>query len=161
MSLAAAVGRGDDEFVRIGKSFPLIREEDVSAVGVKMSNFDRSELDALRASQVRLVSNGALKKDLFAGLQDAAKPLPKPLYLHFDLDVIDAAEMSALAGARAGVHHSGGLSLREANALCEALAALPLAGMDITLYDPNLDADRTQARRIVQLLTKILAFAAK
>jgi len=157
MSLASAVGRGDVDLVRIGKSSPLIGEEDVSVVGAKMTNFDPSELEALRASRVRLFSNETLKKDgVFAALQDAAKPLPKPLYLHFDLDVIDAAEMPALAGMSAGVHHSGGLSLREASSLCEALAALPLAGMDITLYDPNLDTNRTHARRIVELLTKIL-----
>ena len=160
MSLAAAVGTGDGDLVRIGKSFPLVREEDVSAVGVRMSNVDPSELEALRASRVRLFWNEALKKDdNFAGLQDAVKHLPKPLYLHFDLDVIDAAEMPALAGMSAGVHHSGGLSLKEASSLCEALAALPLAGMDITLYDPNLDTNRSHAKRIVELLAKILPFA--
>jgi arginase len=157
MCLAAAVGREDGDLARVGKSFPLIRTEDVSAVGVRVSNVDPSELEALRASRLRLFWDEALRKDgVLTGLHDAVKPLPTPLYLHFDLDVIDPTEMPAVAGMSAGVHHSGGLSLNEASSLCAALGALPLAGMDITLYDPNLDANRTHAKRIVEFLTKIL-----
>ena len=57
---------------------------------------------------------------------------------------------------RSGVHASGGLTFEEAISLCEAFASLPLAGMDITLYDPNLDPDRIHAKRIIQLLRTII-----
>jgi arginase len=157
MGLAAAVGRGGGELVRIGKSFPLVREEDASAIGVKTANFDDSELRELNASRVNLFTSETLKsKGIQACLQEATKPLPRPLYLHFDLDVMDAIEMPALAGMRAGVHHPGGLTHREAGWLCDGLASLPIAGMDITLYNPNLDPDRTYARRIIDPIRKIL-----
>ena len=158
MSLATAVGRGEGEYVRIGKTVPLVREEDVAAVGVKPSNFDPSELDAVKASRVNLFTSETLRRDgILVSLERAAKLLPKPLYLHFDLDVIDVAEMPALAGIRAGAHHPGGLNLTEAKSLCEGLAGLPLAGMDVTLYDPNMDPDIIHARKIVHLIGKILS----
>jgi len=158
MCLAAAVGRGEKELVGIGKTIPLVREEDVSAVGVKSTNFEASELEEFKTSHVRLFTSETLKRNgVSAGLQEATKPLPKPLYLHFDLDVIDTAEMPALAGIHAGAQlGSGGLSYREVASLCEHLATLPLVGMDITLYNPNLDPDGTYARRIVELINKIL-----
>jgi arginase family enzyme len=82
--------------------------------------------------------------------------LRKPLYLHFDLDVIDANEMPALAGMSAGVHSLGGLTYEEAISLCKSLGKLPLTGMNITLYDPKLDATGEGGRRIVELLTTII-----
>jgi len=157
MSLAAAVGMGQEELVRIGKSFPLLREEDVSAFGVKASNFDASELQTLKASRVNFFTSESLKRDgIISSLQAATKSLPTPLYLHFDVDVMDAVEMPALAGMRAGVHHRGGLTRIEVSSLCDGLAGLPLAGIDITLYDPNLDPDRTYARVIIEIVRKIL-----
>jgi arginase len=160
MSLATAVGRGEGDLVRIGKNFPLVREEDVSAIGVKTSNFDDSELGEFRASRVKLFTAEVLKRGgILKGLGEATRALSRPLYLHLDLDVIDASEMPALAGMRAGVHHAGGLTREEVSSLCKGLASLPLAGMDITLYDPNLDPDRTYARRIIDLIRIILPFA--
>jgi len=156
MSLAAAVGRGQEELVRIGKRFPLVREEDVSAFGVKMANFDASELESLSASRVNLFTSELLKRDgILSGLHTATKFLPRPLYLHFDVDVMDVSEMPALAGMRAGVHHQGGLSRSEVSSLCDGLAGLPLAGIDITLYDPNLDPDKTHARTIIEIVKRI------
>ncbi len=157
MALAAAVGRGQGELARIGKTVPLVREEDVSVIGVKLSNLDPSELRDLKESRLNLFTSDAVKRDgIPTVLQEATKPLPTPLYLHFDLDVIDATEMPALAGMRAGVHRPGGLTYREASSLCEGFASLPLAALEITLYDPNLDPDRTHARRIIELVRKIL-----
>jgi arginase len=101
----------------------------------------------------------ALKRDgISLGLEKAVRSLPRPLYLHFDLDVTDATEMPALAGMSAGVHHPGGLTHLEVSSLCDGLAALPLAGMDISLYDPNLDPDRKHARTIIELVRKIFPY---
>jgi len=156
MSLAAAVGRGTEELVRIGKTFPLVREEHVSAIGVKTRDFDASELREFKASHVNLFTSESLKTDgILTDLHRAAEFLPTPLYLHFDLDVMDAAEMPALAGIHAGVHHPGGLNGEEVSSLCEGLAEVPLAGMDLTLYNPDFDPERKYARTIVDLVGKI------
>jgi arginase len=158
MALAAAVGKGEKELVSIGKTFPLVREEDVSVVGFRTSNLDPPELRALQGARLNLYAVDALRRDgITTSLHEAVESLPKPLYLHLDIDVIGSTEMPALAGMHAGVHSPGGLALREANSLCEALAGLPLAGLDITLYDPDLDPQRSHAKEIVELIGRILA----
>ena len=83
--------------MRIEKTFPPVREEDVSAIGVKTTNFDASELREFKASHVNLFTSESLKTDgILTGHHRAAKPLPTPLYLHFDLEVMDAAEVPML-----------------------------------------------------------------
>jgi arginase len=157
MALAAAVGRCN-ELAQFGYTPPSIKEEDVCVVGVRRPNIDPLELRNLEATSVKVVTVDSLRSDGFAiSLEEATETLRKPLYLHFDLDVIDAKQLPALAGMNAGVHSRGGLSYEEALSLGKVLGKLPLAGMDITLYDPKLDATGESARRIVELLALMLS----
>ena len=157
MALAATVGRDRRELLPVGENFPIIREEDVSVLGVRTLNLDPLELRNLERTSLNVITIDSLRRDgIDKSVEKATEAMQKPLYLHFDLDVIDSREMPALAGIRSGVHSSGGLSYQEAISLCEAFASLPLAGMDTTLYDPDLDRDRICAKRIIQLLQTIL-----
>jgi arginase len=157
MALAATVGRDRQELFPIGENFPIIREEDVSVLGVRTLNLDPLESRNLERTKLNVITIDSLRRDgVNKSVEKATEALERPLYLHFDLDVIDSREMPALAGMRSGVHASGGLTFEEAISLCEAFASLPLAGMDITLYDPNLDPDRIHAKRIIQLLRTII-----
>ena len=86
MPLAALVGRGNQHLMR-GLELAPIAEADVIITDVR--NLDHEEGIMLRASEVT-------KYDTLADLH--AGPLPdKPLYIHFDPDIVDCAEMPAMS----------------------------------------------------------------
>ncbi len=117
MALAASVGRCN-ELARHGYSLLSISEENVWVVGVRRPNIDPLELKNLEETNVKVVTVDSLRSGGFANtLEKATGALRKPLYLHFDLDVIDANEMPALAGMSADVHSLGGLTYEEALSL--------------------------------------------
>lgn len=156
MALAAAVGKGYEPLTRIGQRFPIIREEDVCVLGLRKSNLEPQESKNLKDSRLRCVTAETIKKGAQNAIETILDGAKKPTYLHVDLDIIDAHDMPALAGMRAGVHSQGGLSYEETKSLLNLLKTLPLIGMEITLYDPTLDQEKTHAQRIVQLIKTVL-----
>lgn len=86
MPLAALVGRGNQHWMR-GLELAPIAEADVFLADAR--NLDPEEGIMLRASEVtHFETLDALH----------AAPLPdKPLYIHFDTDVVDCAEMPAMS----------------------------------------------------------------
>ncbi len=73
--------------------------------------------------------------------------------------MINPKEKPALAGIRAQkhrLHRPGGLHCREASLLCEALGGLRLAAIEITLYDPTEDKKGRFARKIIELVKRML-----
>lgn len=156
MALAAAVGKGYEPLTRIGRRFPIIREEDVCVVGLRRSNLELKESKNLEDSRIRCITAESIKKGAQNAIEMILDDVKKPTYLHVDLDVIDPQDMPALAGMHAGVHSQGGLSYEETKSLLNLLKALPMTGMEITLYDPTLDQEKTHARRIIQLIKTVL-----
>lgn len=82
----------------------------------------------------------------FAGLN-----LEGPLYVSFDLDVLDPAFAP-------GVSHyePGGISVRDAVALVQSLRA-PIVGADIVEYNPTRDHHTQTAMVCAKLLKEIAA----
>ena len=86
MPLAALVGRGNQHLMR-GLELAPIAEADVIVSDVR--NLDPEEGVMLRESNVTIL-------ETFDALN--AAPLPeRPLYIHFDTDVVDCAEMPAMS----------------------------------------------------------------
>ena len=86
MPLAALVGRGNQHLMR-GLQLAPLAEADIVISDVR--NLDPQEGVMLRESQVAIYEK--------LSELDAA-PLPdKPLYIHFDTDVVDCAEMPAMS----------------------------------------------------------------
>lgn len=68
--------------------------------------------------------------------------------MHFDVDVLDDAIMPAV-----DYRHEGGLSWDEAAQLLQGLLSRPGAcGLEVTIYNPNLDSDRSIARQLCGLI---------
>lgn len=86
MPLAALVGRGNQHLMR-GIDLKPIAEADVIITDVR--NLDPEEGDMLRGSAVTI--HETLDSLRTAGLPD------RPLYIHFDTDVVDCAEMPAMS----------------------------------------------------------------
>ena len=76
----------------------------------------------------------------------------KHFWLHVDLDVLSTHAMSAV-----DYPQPGGLSWEDLSEItARALAHPSCAGWSVVIYNPDLDSDRTDARRIVQYVENVL-----
>ena len=131
MPLAALVGRGNQDLMR-GIDQEPIAEADVMISDAR--NLDPEEEIMLRASQVTLY-------ETLDTLNQAAMP-KKPLYIHFDTDVVDCEDMPAMS-----YPEPDGPSLEESiNSLERVLANSDTAGILFSLWNGTLEgSDRALA----------------
>jgi arginase len=159
MCLAQVVGRGDTPLARLAGEEPLVRAEDVVLIGRSDQNEDgrygeaalRSlplldlSRDDVRERGASEIGRAALERLTRAGLDG--------FWIHLDADVIDPAVVPAVDSPEAG-----GLSLEEVESLLIPLVSHPGArGLELTIYDPGLDPDRTSAVRLATLLERVVA----
>ena len=124
MPLAALVGRGNQHLMR-GINLEPIDEADVIVADVR--NLDPEEGIMLRESDVTIY-------ETLADLNAASLP-DKPLYIHFDTDVVDCAEMPAMS-----YPEPGGPSLKECvESLHRALSKGHTVGILFSLWNDTLD----------------------
>lgn len=88
-----------------------------------------------------------------AALERLAAPALAGFWVHLDVDVLDPRVMPAVDSPVAG-----GPGLDELAALLLPLLRHPKAlGMEMTIYDPGLDPDRSAGERLVGLLERLLS----
>jgi len=75
-----------------------------------------------------------------------------PYWVHVDADVLDSALLPAVDSPA-----PGGLSFEELSALLRTLLEGPAAGVQVTVFDPDLDPDGSQASALVDCLVDGLA----
>lgn len=157
MDLALATGRGEPLLADWGGA-PLVDDALVSQIG------ERDELDPdydyrdIEATRIRRFPVRAVKR---SGLASVVRSVLAPvegrepgLWLHVDLDVLDAEIMAAVDSPG-----SPGFSYAElAELLGRLLASGRVIGLDVTIYDPDLDPDRRHAPRIVDCLAEAFAW---
>jgi arginase len=142
MDLALATGRGPEVLARLDPSGPLVRDEDVAAVGsrdrgerhaagsqeVEATNIHLFELDTIRDRGI-----DAVTRDALAVVADAAHD--PGFWLHLDADVLDAAVMPAV-----DYRQPGGLTTSDLVVLLRAARASGrLCGVSVSIYNPALD----------------------
>ncbi|HSK78147.1 MAG TPA: arginase family protein [Thermoanaerobaculia bacterium] len=158
MCLALAVGRGDSPLARLGGEEPLARAEDVVVLGRR----DQADgpwygEDALRASPILDLPHDVVREHgpegtARAALERLTRPGVGGFWIHLDADVIDPAVLPAVDSPE-----PGGLGLDELAELLTQLVRHPGAlGLELTIYDPALDPDRTSAARLAALLERVL-----
>lgn len=150
MDLALAVGRNG----RVS----LVREEDVVVLGRKdeadepyygVHSLRRSAVQDLPYEQIRTRGVNAVIEDALPRL---ARTDLWGFWIHLDADVLDPEVMPAVDSPE-----PGGLGIDDLAALLLPLARHPRAfGLQVTVYDPNLDPDGTCASRLVALLERVL-----
>lgn len=124
MPLAALVGRGNQHLMR-GLDLAPIDEADVFVTDVR--NLDPEEGKMLRESDVTIFEN--------LDALNAAPLSGRPLYIHFDTDVVDCAEMPAMS-----YPEPGGPSLNESiNSLKSVMAQGNIAGILFSLWNDTLE----------------------
>ena len=82
-------------------------------------------------------------------------------WLHIDLDVLARSDFSA-CGAPGEVSLAGGLTWRQLTQIsAPALQDGGCAGWSMSIYNPDLDPDRSTARRIVEFVAQVAPFAGR
>ena len=157
MCLALAVGRGDTALARLGGEEPLARPDDVVLIGRRDEGDPWYGHDALRASPILDLPGGVVRdRGMAAAARTALERLARPgmggFWIHVDADVLDPAVLPAVDSPE-----PGGLDLDGLTELVSPLVRHPEAlGLELTIYDPALDPDRTSAARLATLLERVL-----
>ncbi len=158
MALAFAVGRGDGPLARLAGPAPLVQEPDTAVIGRR----DEVEEPFYGSHSVRYsdildipceqIAREGVGKATAPALERLARPGLSGFWIHLDADVLDPAVMPAVDSP-----DPGGMRLDELAELVGTLARHPKSlGLNLTIYDPVLDADRSCASRLVDLLERAL-----
>jgi arginase len=153
--LAVVTGRGAEQLTNLEGRRPLVRDADVVAVGHRglegiadevlatpMTLYDAAELRRLGPEEVAASAVATLAGRGVEGF-----------WVHVDADVLDPEVMPAVDSPE-----PGGLSHQELAALLRGLTADGLAtGVQLTIFDPELDADGHLAAELTATVVAGLA----
>lgn len=157
MCLALAVGRGNTPLARLGGDEPLAHPADVVLIGRRDHAEPWYGHDGLRALPVLDLPRATVRDRGPTGTARAALDrLTQPdlggFWIHVDADVLDPGVVPAVDSPE-----PGGVGLDELAELLTPMVHDPGAlGLELTIYDPGLDPDRTSAARLATLLERVL-----
>jgi arginase len=161
MCLALAVGRGEKPLARLAGDEPLVHAKDVVLIGRRDAAEPWYGHAALAASPILDIPGAALRDrgmadvaaaTLRALASDGSGEAPRGFWIHLDTDVINPTVMPAVDSPIAG-----GPTMDEVVDLLTPLIRHPRAlGLELTIYDPGLDPDRSCGARLVTLLESLL-----
>jgi arginase len=146
--LALATGRGPADLAN-----RLFEDSDVVFLGIRENDEDRGELAA--AGIAHRTALGIRKAGAAESAEWARRRLDEldGFWVHLNVDILDPAVMPAVdAPAPEGLEHAE---------LAELLAGLTVApgclGVEVTVFDPDLDPDGRYAAALVDTLARGLA----
>lgn len=157
MCLALAVGRGESPLARLAGSKPLLRPDDVVLIGrrdVGQTYYGHSALDASGILDLpsAFVAENGIASTAAAALERLGRSALDGFWIHVDADILDPRVMPAVDSPE-----PNGYRVEELAALVAPLAHHPKAlGLQMTIYDPALDPDRSCATRLIDLLERSL-----
>jgi arginase len=133
---------------------PLIKEENIVLFGVR--DLDPGEAKALFASNVTVCDREEIKSQgiekVVQEILQHLEPRCDRIYLHIDLDVLDASVFSA-----SGLPVPDGLTREEFQTTFTMLAhSGKLCGLMLTAFDAAKDTDGSQARSLLELVAQAL-----
>jgi arginase len=159
MELALATGRGPAVVTNIEGRRPLVRDEDVVALGRRDADdaeahgsqrIEETAIDVIDLASIRAEGSEAAAARAVERLPASALD---GFWIHLDADVLDDEIMPAV-----DYRMPGGLSWNELTTVVRTAAASGRAvGVDITILNPALDRDGTIARAFVDTLVEGLS----
>ena len=159
MELAFATGRGPALLADLEGRRPLVRDEDVVALGFRdaaeQASFGSQPLPpALKAFDLDAVRRLGVEAAAREALAHLTRPDgPEGFWIHLDADVLDDAIMPAV-----DYRQPGGLSWDALGSLLRGAASSSRAvGLEVTIYNPRLDPDGAAARRLVDVIVEAIA----
>jgi arginase len=155
--LALATGRGQDDLTDLEGLRPYLRDEDVVLLGTRDEYAEDEEVTELRELKVPLTTVSGLRRQDPARLGAAtaaglARPALDGFWVHLDADVLDPSVMPAVDSP-----DPDGLLPGELTALLRPLVRSPhCVGLNVTIYDPDLDPDGTAGALLTDLVVAAL-----
>jgi arginase len=162
MDLALVTGRGErllTEWPAIRS--PLIPDEHVIQIGERdgrnpgfawpdVNDTAITRIDAFTAREIG-------GEGMLARTNETLARIGLPYWVHFDVDVLDQAIMPAVDSPG-----TPGIDPEDLSVLLRGLLHHPrCAGLDVTIFDPDVDPDGAYAQLIVALLRNALSMASK
>jgi arginase len=159
MCLALAAGVGDTPLARLAGNHPLVRQEDIVIVGRRDENdpdpwygqdvITKSPMLDIPDAELRRIGPRATAD---RALERLTERHLDGFWIHVDADVVDPIEVPAVDSPE-----PNGLRGDDLARILLPLASHPQAlGMELTIYDPALDDDRSSARHLASLLAEVL-----
>jgi arginase len=148
--LALVTGRGQPDLTDIEHLRPYVRDEDVAVLGIRDDDEARAEMAELKIHHVAVEDIRQDGAEAVAGA--ACRRLESAdldgFWTHLDADVLDPSVLPAVDSP-----DPDGLAVAEVRALLRRLAGSPhCVGLQLTVYDPDLDPDLTGAALLADLL---------
>ena len=156
MDLSIVTGRGPQVLTDIEWRKPLVRDEDVVQFGQRDAEeamqYGSQDIRAtnIRVSDLTVVRRLGIACAAAQAIEILQRPVLAGFWLHLDVDVLDDAIMPAV-----DYRMPDGFSFAELRTVLRlALASGRIAGMDVTIFNPRLDADGSIARKLVTTLVE-------
>ena len=142
----------------LDKSFGALEPEALAMLGPRDLAWRREFGVESVADRVLLRHSGEVSADPAGAAREAVRCISlhaSNWWLHTDLDVLDERDFSA-RGAPGELTLSGGLTWQHLTEVVQtALRIGGCRGWSLAIYNPDLDPDGSQARRIVQFVAEI------
>lgn len=152
--LAIVSGRGEDRLVNLEGLGPYVADCDIFVAGIRETDEDMAEMqefgiEIATAARIRASGTREMAGQIRARVSRAQLD---GFWVHLDLDILDAGVMPAVDSPE-----TDGLDFDELGELLSDLLVDPKAvGVDITIYDPDLDPDGEHAVSITDMVVKAL-----
>ncbi|MET9568937.1 arginase family protein [Streptomyces virginiae] len=153
--LALATGRGQASLSDLEGLAPYLRDEDVRLFGLRDGDADLLELAeagifAATVAEIRRRGAAAVARSALEGLHP---PVTDGFWVHLDADVLDPEVMPAVDSP-----DPGGLRPEEVAELLAVLVGSPrCVGLNVTVYDPDLDPDGRAGALLADLVAGAFA----
>ncbi|MGW4505977.1 arginase family protein [Streptomyces sp. NPDC004436] len=153
--LALATGRGQASLTDLEDLAPYLRDEDVRLFGLRDGDGDLPELAeagifAATVAEIRRRGAAAVARSALDGLHP---PVTAGFWVHLDADVLDPEVMPAVDSP-----DPGGLRPEELATLLGTLVGSPrCVGLNVTIYDPDLDPDGSAGALLADLVVGAFA----
>ena len=153
--LALATGRGPRMMTTFEGYRPLVQDTDVVVLGFRDAEEAARYGSQVPPPEMRAIDLREIRRSgVDAAADEAVDRLSRPelngFWIHLDADALDDAVMPAV-----DYRFPDGLSWRELHVILHAALNSPRAvGLEVTIFNPALDADGTIARSLVEALVR-------
>jgi arginase len=151
--LAIVTGRGDRRLINLENRGPYVQIPDSIIIGVRPNDECLDELTGLGMKVITSTELAQLGPQQ-AALQalETVTGATQGFWIHLDVDVVDSSEMPAVDSPE-----PDGVPFRMLTELLTQLVASPYcAGLEVTIYDPDLDPTGAYADQLRQCLSDAL-----
>ncbi len=149
--LALSTGRGQQDLTNLEGLRPYLRDEDVRLLGIRdYFHDDLAELAELKIPTMTVAElrEWGMPELAAAVVQTLEVPVLDGFWVHVDADVLDPRVMPAVDSP-----DPDGLLPHELAPLLSALVRSPhCVGMNVTVYDPDLDPEGSAAALLTDLI---------